>query len=63
MVLVDLKEDTADKLSYFLTFRESEGDIDRADGHGLTMLMWAAAYGQTPTVQLLINRGASVHSR
>jgi len=41
--------------------RETGGDINRPDVHGFCMLMWAAAYGQTPTVQLLINRGASVH--
>ena len=40
--------------------RETGGDINRPDNHGFTMLMWAAAYGQTPTVQLLLNRGASV---
>jgi ankyrin repeat protein len=50
-------------LKNFFSFRESAGDIDRPDNHGLTMLMWAAAYGQTPTVQLLVNRGASVHCR
>ena len=33
----------------------------RHDMNGLTMLMWAAAYGQVPTVQLLLNHGANVN--
>ncbi|XP_023334156.1 DNA-binding protein RFXANK-like [Eurytemora carolleeae] len=43
--------------------RETGGDINLPDVHGFTMLMWAAAYGQTPTVQLLLNRGASINCR
>ena len=42
--------------------RETGDDIDRPDVQGMTMLMWAAAYGQTPTAQLLINHGASVNT-
>eukprot|EP00090_Calanus_glacialis_P034342 TRINITY_DN5759_c0_g1_i1.p1 TRINITY_DN5759_c0_g1~~TRINITY_DN5759_c0_g1_i1.p1 ORF type:complete len:216 (-),score=79.01 TRINITY_DN5759_c0_g1_i1:130-747(-) len=41
---------------------ETGDDIDRPDVGGMTMMMWAAAYGQTPTVQMLINHGASVHT-
>ena len=33
----------------------------RHDMNGLTMLMWAAAHGQVPTVQLLLNHGANVN--
>ena len=40
--------------------RETGDDIDRPDLHGLNMMMWAAAYGQVPTVQLLLSHGASV---
>jgi len=40
---------------------ETGDDIDRPDNHGLSMMMWAAAYGQVPTVQLLLSHGASVH--
>ena len=36
-------------------------DVDRPDNNGLTMLMWAAAYGQVPTVQLLLNHGVNVN--
>merc|ERR1719400_1642843 len=36
-------------------------DIERPDVQGLTMLMWASAYGQTPTVQLLLSLGADVN--
>ena len=36
-------------------------DMDRPDNNGLTMLMWAAAYGQVPTVQLLLNHGVNVN--
>ena len=36
-------------------------DMDQADNNGLTMLMWAAAYGQVPTVQLLLNHGVNVN--
>ena len=46
-------------LSYWL--REAGDDIDGSDGHGLTMMMWAAAYGQVPTVQLLLSHGANVN--
>ena len=42
--------------------RETGDDIDRPDVQGMTMLMWAAAYGQTPTAQLLINHGANVNT-
>lgn len=41
--------------------RETGEDIGRPDMQGLSMLMWASAYGQTPTVQLLINHGANVN--
>lgn len=41
--------------------RETGDDIDRPDVHGLSMMMWAAAYGQVPTVQLLLNHGANVN--
>ena len=41
---------------------ETGDDIDRPDVGGMTMMMWAAAYGQTPTVQMLISHGASVHT-
>jgi ankyrin repeat protein len=30
------------------------------DSNGLTALMWASAYGQVPTVQLLLKHGAQV---
>ena len=33
-------------------------DIDVRDKMGKTPLMWSAAYGQTPTVGLLIQKGA-----
>ena len=36
-------------------------DMDRPDNNGLTMLMWASAYGQVPTVQLLLNHGVNVN--
>ena len=32
--------------------RETGDDLERPDVQGLTMLMWASAYGQTPTVQV-----------
>lgn len=41
--------------------RETGGQIDMPDNNGLSLLMWAAAYGQSPTVQLLINHGANVN--
>jgi len=41
--------------------RETGDDIERPDVQGLTMLMWASAYGQTPTVQLLLSMGADVN--
>ena len=34
------------------TCRETGDDLERPDVQGLTMLMWASAYGQTPTVQV-----------
>ena len=37
-----------------------EQDVDLKDSNGLSALMWASAYGQVPTVQLLIQRGAMV---
>ena len=46
-------------LNYWL--RDAGDDIDGQDGHGLTMMMWAAAYGQVPTVQLLLSHGANVN--
>ena len=33
--------------------RETGEDVDRPDQQGLTMLMWASSYGQTPTVQVI----------
>merc|ERR550525_1238900 len=42
--------------------RETGDDIERPDVQGLTMLMWASAYGQTPTVQLLLSMSADVNS-
>ncbi|XP_071452985.1 DNA-binding protein RFXANK [Hetaerina americana] len=38
----------------------SESEIDTPDNNGLTPLMWAAAYGQMPTVQLLLKHGADI---
>ncbi|CAG0879682.1 unnamed protein product [Darwinula stevensoni] len=34
--------------------------IDATDGGGLTLLMWASAYGQLLTVQMLLKKGADV---
>ena len=34
--------------------------MDVKDSSGLTALMWASSYGQVPTVQLLLKRGAQV---
>ncbi|KAJ9582381.1 hypothetical protein L9F63_003274, partial [Diploptera punctata] len=39
---------------------EQEQDIDVKDSNGLSALMWASAYGQVPTVQLLVQHGAQV---
>nr|CAD7594897.1 unnamed protein product [Timema genevievae] len=39
---------------------ENETEVDLLDSNGLTPLMWASAYGQVPTVQLLLQRGAQV---
>ncbi|PSN47035.1 hypothetical protein C0J52_09820 [Blattella germanica] len=39
---------------------QQENDIDAKDGNGLSALMWASAYGQVPTVQLLIKHGARI---
>ena len=41
--------------------RETGDDVNRPDGAGLTMMMWAAAYGQVPTAQLLVSHGAGVN--
>jgi len=38
----------------------TEYDVDVKDSNGLTALMWASSYGQVPTVQLLLKRGAQV---
>ena len=37
-------------------------DIDERDQAGRTPLMWAAAYGQAPTVSLLLRHGAEVNA-
>jgi len=50
-----------DKNDLTLWLRDTGDDIDRPDVHGLTMMMWAAAYGQVPTVQLLLSYGANVN--
>lgn len=52
-----------DKADLSMWLRETGDDIDRPDVHGLSMIMWAAAYGQVPTVQLLLNSGANVNVR
>lgn len=36
-------------------------DINAADIHGFTALMWSSAYGQNNTTQLLLQKGANVH--
>eukprot|EP00088_Acartia_fossae_P070133 TRINITY_DN9313_c0_g1_i12.p1 TRINITY_DN9313_c0_g1~~TRINITY_DN9313_c0_g1_i12.p1 ORF type:complete len:215 (+),score=31.75 TRINITY_DN9313_c0_g1_i12:53-697(+) len=54
--------DTND-INNWLCDGDSGGDINTPDANGLSMVMWAAAYGQTPTVQLLLNHGASLHCR
>jgi len=36
--------------------------IDERDHNGKTPLMWSAAYGQTPTVTLLLRKGADVNA-
>ena len=43
-------------MSFLLT------DIDERDPAGRTPLMWAAAYGQAPTVSLLLRHGADVNA-
>ncbi|XP_049788076.1 ankyrin repeat family A protein 2-like isoform X1 [Schistocerca cancellata] len=40
-----------------------EADVDAADTNGLTALMWASSYGQVPTVQLLLQHGASINKQ
>lgn len=35
-------------------------NIDVKDENGLTALMWASAYGQNPTVKILLSAGARV---
>ena len=47
-----------DDLSLWL--QQTGGNIDLADRAGLTLLMWAAGYGQVPTAELLVGRGAGV---
>ncbi|XP_063225130.1 DNA-binding protein RFXANK-like isoform X2 [Bacillus rossius redtenbacheri] len=42
---------------------ESEPDVDAPDAHRLSALMWASAYGQVPTVQRLLGRGAGAGRR
>jgi ankyrin repeat protein len=37
-------------------------DIDERDHAGRTPLMWAAAFGQAPTVSLLLRHGADVNA-
>ena len=49
-----------DRNDLALWMRETGDDIDLPDVGGMTMMMWAAAYGQTPTAQMLISHGASV---
>ncbi|PNF35365.1 hypothetical protein B7P43_G02571 [Cryptotermes secundus] len=39
---------------------DQEYDVDVKDSNGLTALMWASSYGQLPTVQLLLKRGAQL---
>ncbi|KAJ4434955.1 hypothetical protein ANN_23527 [Periplaneta americana] len=39
---------------------EQEQDVDVKDSNGLSALMWASAYGQLPTVQLLLQHKANV---
>ncbi|XP_022910579.2 ankyrin repeat family A protein 2 [Onthophagus taurus] len=39
---------------------DSEQSVDICDSNGLTALHWASAYGQLPTVQLLLNNKAEV---
>ena len=36
--------------------------VSERDARGRTPLLWAAAYGQTPTVNKLIQHGADVHA-
>ncbi|KAG8235057.1 hypothetical protein J437_LFUL014560 [Ladona fulva] len=38
------------------------GEVDTVDSNGLTPLMWASAYGQMPTVQLLLRHGAKTEN-
>ncbi|XP_065335555.1 ankyrin repeat family A protein 2 [Cloeon dipterum] len=40
---------------------QEEVDIDEVDTSGLTPLHWACFYGQLPTVQLLLQKGASIN--
>merc|ERR1719412_3567017 len=45
---------------------ELEEDISKVnepDMKGKTPLMWSSAYGQTPTVSLLLRHGADIHAR
>ncbi|XP_066994966.1 ankyrin repeat family A protein 2 [Anabrus simplex] len=39
---------------------QQEHDVDVVDSNGLSALMWASAYGQVPTVQLLLRHHAQV---
>lgn len=36
-------------------------DLDTPDENGLNALMWASAYGQTRTVNMLVSSGADVN--
>ncbi|ROT75466.1 Ankyrin repeat family A protein 2 [Penaeus vannamei] len=38
----------------------SDVDVDEVDGNGFSPIMWAASYGQLPTVRLLIQNRAKV---
>ncbi|XP_059484269.1 ankyrin repeat family A protein 2-like [Neocloeon triangulifer] len=40
-----------------------EIDVDEEDAFGLTPLHWASSYGQLPTVQLLLQKGASINKQ
>ena len=42
-----------------LTF--SDVDVDEVDSNGFTPVMWAASYGQLPTVKLLIQHRANIN--
>lgn len=44
-----------------MDFSISETDLDAVDGNGLTLLMWASAYGQYPIVEVLIQSAAKLN--